>query len=360
MICHLRWLMALVALTGAATARAEPYLAVQQGYRCVQCHVNPTGGGLRNEFGLIFAKTAMPMVPYPEHAPNWTGKLFEHLRLGGDYRYSTSSTHVPGQASQRDSGIQQFRVYGNVELFRERLGFYVDEQVSPGKGQELELYARAGDPTKGWYLKVGRLYLPFGWRLQDSTSFVRSVSGITMTAPDEGLELGYGRSNWSAEVSVAKNANSGDSKLGNQIVGQFAWVQPRWRAGGAVSVVKSNLGGRRAIGLFAGARTGQLTWLGEADLVRDEGFGPGPRNLAALLAEANWTFHKGNNIKLTGEFFDPDRGLPEDAQTRLSLLYEFTPFPFVQLRAGWRNYDGIPQNALQNRSASFLELHAFF
>src|SRR4030088_1294165 len=65
----------------ADQASAEPYLAVQQGYRCAQCHVNPTSGGLRNDFGLIFAKTLMPAVLYPEWAPNWTGQIRSFLRL---------------------------------------------------------------------------------------------------------------------------------------------------------------------------------------------------------------------------------------------------------------------------------------
>ena len=46
-------------------------------------------------------------------------------------------------------------------------------------------------------------------------------------------------------------------------------------------------------------------------------------------------------------------------QVRASLVYEYTPIPFVQLRAGVRQYDGIPQNDLQNRRLLFLEIHGF-
>jgi len=42
------------------------------------------------------------------------------------------------------------------------------------------------------------------------------------------------------------------------------------------------------------------------------------------------------------------------------VVYELTPLPFVQLRAGFRRYRGIPQNDSENRQALFVEVHAFF
>ena len=78
------------------------------------------------------------------------------------------------------------------------------------------------------------------------------------------------------------------------------------------------------------------------------------------LVEANWRFAAGHNLKATAEFFEPDIDVDEDEQNRWSLVWEVTPMQFLQLRAGVRVYDGIPQNDLQNRRLAFLQLNAYF
>src|ERR1700756_1099094 len=76
-------------------AHAEPYLAVQMGLKCGQCHVNPTGGGLRTTYGDVFAQTLMP----PDHIDSgtdvWTGDVTKFLRVGGDLRFDGTVTAAP-------------------------------------------------------------------------------------------------------------------------------------------------------------------------------------------------------------------------------------------------------------------------
>ena len=115
----------------------------------------------------------------------------------------------------------------------------------------------------------------------------------------------------------------------------------------------------RVVGLFAGLRTGPIAWLGEADSVHDDTF-PGGRTLVSGLLEGNWRLLKGHNLKVTVEYFDPDRSVRENQRARYSLVYELTPWPFMQLRAGYRRYRGIPQSNVENQRLSFVELHGHF
>lgn len=354
-------LLALLLLMGLPkSSRAEPYLAMQTGLKCVACHVNPTGGALRNATGLAFAKGAIPANQLPEMMSNWNGGIGEYLRIGGDLRTSLQRSQVPDQPTQKAAGLDQLRVYGDVQLIPDRLGVYVDDTLAPGNAQVQEAYVRASLPGMAWYAKAGQFYLPFGWRLQDNTAFVRTTSGISMTTPDKGVELGMEQGDWSVQVDLTNGVGNAGTGQGHQLTTQAIWVQPWGRVGAAATSISSPVGNRQVAGLFGGLRTGPLVWLAEADLVSDASFPEGRRRMLASLLEVDWLVRTGHNLKLTGETYDPDRRVAHDNQARYSLVYEYTPMPFLQVRAGYRHYLGIPQNNLQNRQLEFLELHGYF
>ena len=351
--------VAAAGLIAPLAAVAEPYLAIQNGYQCVACHVNPSGGGLRNDFGVIFSENALPARTLPASFPTWSGKLTGFLRAGLDARASWTRTQVPHNPTQEQRQLDQLRLYADIALIPQRLGIYLDEKLAPGSAEEFEGYVRLNDASHGWYLKGGKFYLPFGFRLQDQTAFVRQLSGISMTTPDTGVELGFERANWSAQLAYSNDIGNASAEARHQITGQLVWVQSGYRLGAAASVASTSTGNRRVGALFAGLRTGPVAWLGELDLARDDGFSDGARSMLAALGELDWALHRGQNLKLSAEYQDPDRAVPEDQFTRWSAVYEVTPLPFVQLRAGLRRYRGIPQNDSQNRQAVFVELHGY-
>jgi hypothetical protein len=112
--------------------------------------------------------------------------------------------------------------------------------------------------------------------------------------------------------------------------------------------------------IFVGLRTGSLVWLGEFDLISDELPNGSSIDAVAGLLEANWLFRKGHNIKVSYEYLDPNDSISEDHQVRWSVLWEYSPIQFLQVRFGARVYDGIPQVDFQNRNEFFAEFHGFF
>ena len=343
-------------------AHAEPYLAVQTGFKCGQCHVNPTGGGERNAFGNAFAQTQLPARRIDTGPDTWTGEVTKFLSLGGDLRFDASYTQIPHSPSVNQFDLEQARVYLNASPIPQRLSVYVDEQVAPGGALNREAYGVYWSANHDWYVKAGQMYLPFGFRLQDQTAFVRQVSGINMTTPDKGAEFGWERGAWDAQFTVSNGTAGGPvSNLGKQYGGQLIYVEPLWRVGLAANYNDASAaGGRGTYGAFAGLRTGPIAWLGEADYIDDRSLGAGTVKMVATLAEANWRIAQGHNLKVTGEFYDPNRDIAHNGRTRWSLVYELTPIQFVQLRAGARYSDGIPQAPSQREKLVFVQLHGFF
>src|SRR5579859_3312678 len=94
-------LTVFVALLGVVPVQAEPYLAVMTGYKCNVCHVNPTGAGMRNDFGVTYAKVLLPEETVDTVLDSWTGKITDRLRFGGDLRtdWSRDTDPIP-QASK--------------------------------------------------------------------------------------------------------------------------------------------------------------------------------------------------------------------------------------------------------------------
>ena len=351
----------------ALRAHAEPYLAVQTGLKCMTCHVNPTGGGLRTQYGNVFAQTLLPQQHIDTGTDLWTGDVTKFFRVGGDLRFDGTLTTVPNTKSVNTFTLDQARVYMEANVIPERLLVYVDELVAPGGALNREAYGVYWSANHDWYIKGGQMYLPFGWRLQDQSAFILTASGINMTSPDQGVELGWERGHWDAQIAISNGTGGSSSSGGDngkQYSGQLIWVDSAWRVGGAANFNNKSVGNKSAFALFGGVRTGPIEWLAQGELIDDksitEGTTTNGQRQAVTLVEANWTIMKGNNLKITSEWFDPDRNVSNNDETRWSVVYEWTPIQFVQLRGGARFQDGIPQINTQHTHLYFVELHGFF
>jgi hypothetical protein len=352
---------ALLLCFAGGLAQAEPYLAVQLGLKCGQCHVNPTGGGLRTAFGDTFAQTVLPMEHIDTALDNWTGQLGPYFRTGGDLRFDAQATQTPQASTLQEFSLEQTRVYLEADVIPNRLLAYVDEQVAPGGALNREAYLLYWSAGHDWYLKAGQMYLPFGLRLQDQTAFILTATGINMTNPDQGVELGWEHGHWDAQFDVsngtAGGAVSGDGK---QYSTQLSFVESRWRVGAAANRNDQPGGAKSALGVFAGLRTGPVEWLAQGEITNDQSIALRYGKQLATLLEADWLIMRGNNLKITQEFLNPNRAVPNGEENRWSVVYELTPFQFLQLRAGFRRNDGIPQDPSEHQRLYFLEAHGFF
>ncbi|HEY6126253.1 MAG TPA: hypothetical protein VIV63_16490, partial [Steroidobacteraceae bacterium] len=157
---RLAGVLALVAFAGAA--QAEPYLAAQMGLKCVQCHVNPTGGGMRTVFGNAYAQTQLAAKRIGSEEDMWTGQVMKFLSVGGNARANYNFTDVPNQSSTNDFAVEEARAYLDFGVIPNRLSVYIDQRFAPGNSTNLEANIRYWISENSVYVKAGRMYLPFG------------------------------------------------------------------------------------------------------------------------------------------------------------------------------------------------------
>lgn len=354
--------VAVLIACGMSVAHAEPYFAVREGLKCSNCHFNAAGGGMRNAFGNGWAQGALPARRIEGTGTDtWTGVVNRFFALGGNLRANATYTDVPDNDAQSEFDVEEMRAYLAITAVPDRFAVYIDQRVAPGGSTNLEAFARYTTENQQWHVQGGQFYLPYGLRLEDDGAFIRQVTGINFATPDRGVQLGYESSALSAQLAVTNGTAGGpEPDEGKQVSLRAEHVQNAWRVGAGFNLNHTDAGDRRMQGIFAGVRTGPIAWLAEADYLMDETLGIEERKQWVGLIEANWSIARGQNLKLTAEVFEPDTDIDEDEQNRYSLLWEYFPIQFVQLRVGARVYDGIPQSDLQNRRIYFAQLHGFF
>lgn len=350
--------IAILGMFGAAhLARAEPYLAVMSGSKCINCHVNPTGGGKRNEFGMAFAQTTLSASPAEQI---WDGRLNDFVAVGADFRGRARYVDIPDEESTFSFDFEEMLLYLELNVIKDKLTLYLDQHMGPGGAFAREAYALMWFRDKSMYLKAGRMFLPYGLRLEDDSAFIRQVPGINYTTPDDGIEGGLEWNSLSLNLAVSNGtAGATESDKEKQYSFRVSVTRPIWQLGASYNFNDVPDAERKMGNVFLGLKTGPISWLAEADYITDKGTATGERKSFVGLVEANAWIRQGHNIKLTYEHFDPDDEVDEDERNRSSLVWEYFPRPFLQLRLGVRHNEGIPQSNLQNFDEAFLQLHAY-
>jgi hypothetical protein len=356
-----RVLIVIGGLLATHASFAEPYFAVQTGLKCIACHSNPTGGGIRNAFGSNWGQTVLPSRYIDVGEDRWSGAVSRYLSVGINLRATGTYNDVPNESVQNEFDLEEARLYVEFNAIPERFSIYFDQRIAPGGSNNLEAYGRYWSANHKWYVKAGQMYLPYGIRLEDDSAFIREVPGINFATPDRGVEVGLELGPWSGQLAATNGTAGGpEEDRGKQYSARLEYVQSIWRVGMSANFNDSDAGERKLGSVFAGLRTGPISWLGEGGYIVDEGFVEGERKQQVGLLEANWLIAKGHNLKITGEYFEPDDDVGEDEKARYSVVYEHTPIQFMQIRLGARIYDGIPQNNLDNRRLAFIQLNGYF
>src|SRR3989338_4456395 len=206
-LIHVKFFLLVLALTGS-TALARPYFAVREGYKCSQCHVNRTGGGKRNDFGVIYSQTALPMLKVGEGS-FFHNELSEFVSLGANVRLDNKTVLKKQSKETNTFTFPEGNLYLETALIKEKLALYFDENFAPTGASARETLGIWSQWPWNGYIKAGRFMLPYGWRVLDDTAFIRSRTNINYDEQDYGLEVGIEPGIFSGNIALSNGTSGG-------------------------------------------------------------------------------------------------------------------------------------------------------
>lgn len=76
------------------TAYSYPKFAAYTGEKCVSCHVNPTGGGMRNQYGIKYSKDKLffKFLSKQNKTTDINTQITKGISMGADMRMILSMT----------------------------------------------------------------------------------------------------------------------------------------------------------------------------------------------------------------------------------------------------------------------------
>ena len=349
-----------------------PRFSSRMNLPCQSCHINPSGGGMRNTFGANFGRDDISVKAWQEEyaLEDFSTKLTNFISYGADFRFLgfyqsktspdvTSSSFFP----------MQMDLYFNLAVSK-KINLYVNPAFGPYS--RLEMFAIAKVLPLNGYLKLGRFVPSHGLRYDDHTSFIRQSTPFRNYGGQQtGVEFGLNPEPITVMGAVT-NGMRGDLDGGlakavfGKIEGHGAFGPINLMAG--VSSYNDASGGQKLNlleGYGAVTINEQLTVLGtieqiqgnaatmsvSSDLNQRNSLNSDLKQLAVMI-EADYVLVQGFDLKFMYDFFDPNTDVKSGTAERYSGGFEFMPIGGVEVRPMYR----YTKDSILNRTITDLQV----
>ncbi|MDQ7817833.1 MAG: hypothetical protein RDU14_12480 [Melioribacteraceae bacterium] len=347
-----------------------PRFALQQKDKCISCHINPTGGVMRNENGFYFGKNVVSMSSPRDKDLILSPKLTENISLGFDYRSQFIYSQEKDRADFQD---MTGSIYLNASISRS-----IDVLARYDFINSIwEAYGVARILPNDSYIKVGSFVPYFGIRIDDHTSYTKggdfgllfsigTLQGLIYNPlyTEAGIELGANISDWgliTASVGKSKfNASlTTDPTFTSRLEVNSSIDKMNYFLGGSFASTKVRAAGKRLntilYGGFVGFGTQDFSLMGEYDVANDLLAQDIKSN--AMMIEASYLLTVGLEAILRYDKFDPNKDIENDELAHLVFGFEFFPYTFIELRPQYRINLEEPS---RNNNAFVLQFHFWY
>ena len=313
---------------------AIPRYALQNSSSCILCHVNPSGGGLRNDYGILYGLDDLT-AKVPQKFSSYSGIILNHIQIGGDVRIQSVSKNkgdipdglaiFPMQANiQMKTNVKQLMILADLATLQSDIGVQF-------------LYN-----LKDNYFRIGSSKPSFGLRLVDHTVFTRGGNiklvngnhreGMPFTPRLKNApiaEIGRFHGNAHLTVGITKGYFSNESETIFGKAEHYGSLDIMNRLIGISYLKQIHLNnGLEMINLFGGLSSGKLSWMGEMTIAENLVLG---RSFASY-SELTYQIKRGFNMSGRIDFFDENITFKQDAIRRTTIGLNYVPLPFLDIK----------------------------
>ena len=324
---------------------------------CIGCHVNPTGGNIRNSSGWGFGKNVLPMIS-PSDEFKMSNKIGDNIQFGLDLRGQTLLKTFPSEDGNKykiDFQRMTGSIYSNIDL-SEKINVFTRYDFIQ---QIWEAYGVLHILPNNSYIKGGTFQPNYGIKLDDHTAYIKGGDLELLFINNTKTGLIYDPRY--VETGVEVGAYLGDfafltASVGNPRSSLFLYdpvytanlkIQPDigddkalfFGGSGAAFRGLIPLIGRvfsevKMFGGYVGFGIGDFTIMGEYDMANDYLYKD--TSSTAIMVEAAYRIIKGLEAVVRLDRFDPNSKVDSDEYTRVIIGFEIFPYSFIEIRPQYR------------------------
>jgi hypothetical protein len=355
-----------------------PRFALRENRSCVDCHVNPTGGIIRNRSGWSYSKNMLAMIS-PRSDFEMNNKIGENIQFGFDVR-GQYLLQMTDSTKKTDFQKMNGSLYTSIDL-SEDISFIARYDFI----QNIwEGYGVAHLIPEVFYVKGGTFSPNFGIRLDDHTAYTRGgdlgllfstgrKQGLiyTPTYVESGAEVGlniYDQAFLTASVGNASSqlfikdpsftANLKITPAISDEVGLFV--------GGSVGIYRDKRSSGppkfqqifpqvKMYGGYFGFGFENFSLMSEYDFADD--YLVSDTKSTSIMLEASYRIFKGLDAVFRFDRFDPNTKADGDDLNRYIIGFEFFPYSFVEIRPQYRIQ--VEKPSIKN-DAALIQIHFWY
>jgi hypothetical protein len=360
---------------------ALPKYASRTGAKCQSCHINPTGKGMRSEFGATYGRDdiTLPTFKAGSDYEDVTTSLGPTISVGTDFRtlfYALSS----------DNSSTFFQMQGDIYFdlrLNKKFRIYVDKGLYSG----FEVFGLAKVLPLDGYVKVGKFVPAYGTKVDDHNAFIRGgpyggaqYGGVFPSgyptglrfgerSEDTGIELGFAPSIFTVNIGLFNGlpgvgqptSTTKDKAVAIRGDARFKLGDMNLSLGGSYYNSATSVDKQAYYGAFGAITVFEtVTLTSEVDFVETSKPNVVTKTGLMVWNELNWMITQGLDLKLGYQFYDPDKDFATGSFSQITVGAEFFVLSGVELRPLYKiNMKDVP-GATDTDNNEFQFLFHFF